>query len=117
VVKILETSTNPFAIVVQAHLKTQETRKDEKRRLTWKVALTKALYQRGFQKIEILALYQFIDWLMRLPDDLDQRCFQEISAFEEKHHIPYITTLRSVAGITVRNTAGVCPRQTPGVEK
>lgn len=36
-------------------------------------------------------LYRFIDWLMRLPEDLEQTCFQEIRAFEEEQRMPYIT--------------------------
>ncbi|MCP4399253.1 MAG: cytosolic protein, partial [bacterium] len=38
--EMLEQSTNPFAIVVQAHLKTLETRQDGLSRSRWKVTLT-----------------------------------------------------------------------------
>lgn len=41
-------------------------------------------------------LYRFIDWLMRLPEDLEQRCFQELLEFEEAQRMPYITTAERI---------------------
>jgi hypothetical protein len=38
---------NPFAIVVMAHLKTKETRKDFRARKEWKFRLTRMLYDRN----------------------------------------------------------------------
>lgn len=93
---ILETSHNPFAIVTLAHLKTLETRKDDDKRAYWKVNLTKELYHRGFSKRDILKLYHFIDWLMLLPDALEQQCYQEIVHFEEEQKMPYITTAERI---------------------
>ncbi len=93
---ILDASHNPFAVVVQAHLKTLETRQDETSRARWKVTLAKALYKRGFSKDDIIKLYRFIDWLMILPEYLEQACFQEIEQFEEEHHMPYITTAERI---------------------
>ncbi len=46
----LETSTNPFAIMVMAHLKTKETHGDSANRLRWKTTLVRDLYQRGFER-------------------------------------------------------------------
>jgi hypothetical protein len=92
----LEQSHNPFAIVVQAHLKTLETQQDESSRARWKVTLAKELYKRGFSKTDIVKLYRFIDWLMVLPEDLERSCFQEILHFEEEQHMPYITTAERI---------------------
>jgi len=49
----LEKSDNPFAIVVMAHLKTQETRSDEIERKKWKLHLTKHLYDCGYQRKDV----------------------------------------------------------------
>jgi hypothetical protein len=46
----LEASQNPFAIVVMAHLKTKETRKDFTARREWKFRLTRMLYERDYTK-------------------------------------------------------------------
>ncbi len=89
--EMLETSHNPFAIVVQAHLKTLETQKDDTSRSRWKVTLTKELYRRGFSKADIVKLFRFIDWIMRLPEELEKRYYQEIVQFEEEIKMPYMT--------------------------
>jgi hypothetical protein len=100
VVKILDAAarvqnpaewSNPFAIVVLAHLKTLETKKDQQQRWYWKFQLTKELYQHGFSKTDILTLYRFIDWIMALPKELEETCHQAIYKFEEELAMPYIT--------------------------
>jgi hypothetical protein len=54
----LEASQNPFAIVVMAHLKTKETRNDAVARKEWKFRLTKMLYERGYDRQDILNLFR-----------------------------------------------------------
>ncbi|MGH9845789.1 MAG: cytosolic protein, partial [Blastocatellia bacterium] len=63
----LEKSDNPFAIVVMAHLRAMETRRDPRRRLNWKVTLTRMLYRRGYSKRDVVDLMRFLDWVMALP--------------------------------------------------
>jgi predicted transposase YdaD len=60
------------------------------------LSLTKELYRRGFSKSDILKLYHFIDWLMMLPEALEQTCYQEIVQFEEEQKMPYITTAERI---------------------
>jgi hypothetical protein len=54
----LEASQNPFAIVVMAHLKTKETRNDAVARKEWKFKLTRSLYERGYERQDILNLFR-----------------------------------------------------------
>ena len=42
--------TNPFAQVVRAHLKAQETRRDPEGRCQWKTRLVRGLYERGWAR-------------------------------------------------------------------
>ncbi len=49
----LENSDNPFATVVMAHLKTQETNKKSGERKTWKLSLIRRLYELGFEERDI----------------------------------------------------------------
>jgi len=81
-IKELEASRNPFGIIVVAHLKSLETRRDYQSRLTWKLSLTKALYHKGFSREDIMNLYRFIDWLMVLPKGLDLKFQDEMKTFE-----------------------------------
>lgn len=92
----LEKSDNPFAVVVMAHLKTTETKGNETSRKQWKVELTKNLYRRGFEKQDIINLYRFIDWIMVLPEKLEEAYHQEITEFEEERKMQYITTAERI---------------------
>ncbi len=47
---VLEKNSNPFAVVVMAHLKTRETRHDSTQRYEWKWHITLELYKRGYKK-------------------------------------------------------------------
>lgn len=88
----LEASPNPFAVVIMAHLKTQQTRGNDATRYQWKLRLTRMLYERGFSRTEIVNLYRFIDWLMRLPRELERGYWVEMREYEEEKRMPYVTT-------------------------
>jgi hypothetical protein len=67
---VLEQSSNPFAVVVAAHLQAQATRQNPEDRLKWKLRLVKGLYERGYDREGILELFRVIDWVMALPFEL-----------------------------------------------
>ncbi|MDM8550008.1 hypothetical protein QUF72_08030 [Desulfobacterales bacterium HSG2] len=94
--KELAESDNLFAVVVAAHLRTMETKKDTRKRFRYKVELTKELCRRGMDKSDILNLYLFIDWIMRLPEDLEIAYHREIIKFEEERKMRYITTAERI---------------------
>ena len=50
----LEASTNPFAIIVMAHLKTKATTKNLQQREQWKWKLIRGLYDRGLEREQIV---------------------------------------------------------------
>lgn len=88
----LEASTNPFAIVALAYLKTRATRKNQEDRFYWKLRLCKLLYERGYAKEDILELIRFIDWIMRLPDELEEQFDDAMLQYEEEKKMQYVTT-------------------------
>jgi hypothetical protein len=88
----LETSTNPFGIVVLAYLKTRATRKNEEDRFHWKLRLCKLLYERGYAKEDVLELMRFIDWIMRLPDELEEQFDDAMLQYEKERKMQYVTT-------------------------
>ncbi|NJN67785.1 MAG: cytosolic protein [Chloroflexaceae bacterium] len=94
---LLETSHNPFATVVMAHLKTQETRHQVEDRKRWKLALARRLYQRQYTRQEVLNLLHFLDWMMYLPEDLDRAFWDEVKTFEEEQEMQHITFLEREA--------------------
>jgi flagellar biosynthesis/type III secretory pathway protein FliH len=89
----LEADLNPFAVVVMAHLKTQETRRDPEARRQWKFSLTRRLYERGYSRQDILDLFRFIDWVMILPPELEQQFEADLSFYEEQRTMRYVTTI------------------------
>ena len=88
----LEQETNPFALMVLAYLKARVTRKKPEERLRWKLRLFEMLYQRGYTKENILELTRFIDWMMVLPKELEQRFDDAIVEFEEGEKMQYVTS-------------------------
>jgi hypothetical protein len=90
---VLEQSSNPFAVVVAAHLQAQATRQNLEDRLKWKLRFVKGLYDRGYDREDVLELFRFIDWVMALPAGLASRFDNELSAFEEEKKMPYVTSV------------------------
>ena len=94
---ILEQGTNPFAVIVAAHLTTQRTSQDPQSRYQGKLSLAKSLYQRGYSRQDILELFRLIDWMMTLPDRIESEFRQEIRRFEEENQMPYVTSIERLA--------------------
>jgi len=92
----LEAGRNPFATVVLAHLTAQETRQDMSERARAKLHLTRRLYDLGYTRTDIINLFHFIDWLLRLPDELEQQFWQEMEQWEEVRRMPYITSVERI---------------------
>jgi hypothetical protein len=88
----LEASRNPFAVVVMAHLKTKETHHQPTERKRWRYQLTTMLYDQGYGEQDILELHNFLDWLMHLPEALEQQFQEELKAFEEARQMKYVAT-------------------------
>jgi hypothetical protein len=92
----LEADPNPFATVVLAHLKALETRRSPADRQTWKVRLVKGLYERGMNPEDVRQLFRFIDWIMELPEGLERRFWDEITAYQQEKRMPFLTIAERV---------------------
>ncbi|MFQ5628696.1 MAG: hypothetical protein ACE5I1_08045 [bacterium] len=73
-------------------MKTQETEGNHQERYSWKKHFLLELYKLGMKRETVQALYKFIDWIMRLPNELEGELFTEIKAIKEATKIPYLTT-------------------------
>lgn len=94
---ILEQDTNPFAVIVAAHLTTQQTHQDPSRRYQGKLRIAKSLYQRGYSRQDILELFRLIDWMMSLPESVESEFKQVLRRFEEDLQMPYVTSIERLA--------------------
>jgi hypothetical protein len=93
----LEASTNPFAFVVMAHLKTKETQKNPQSRKEWKFRLTRNLLEQGLDRQDIMELLSFLDWMMELPPALKQAFKNEIYQYQEARKMRFISVFEEIA--------------------
>ncbi|MBF0437770.1 MAG: hypothetical protein HQL93_01480 [Magnetococcales bacterium] len=89
----LEQSTNPFAIVTLAHLHAKKTKHRTEDRYMVKRRMIFRLYRRGFSRNHVIDIFNFIDWVMHLPKELDDRLNAEILEYEESQKMPYISSM------------------------
>src|SRR5574343_225310 len=78
----LYSNPNPFALVTLAHLLTQATRQDMNARFAAKWKLVQLLYQRGWDKQQVIDLFSVLDWMMRL--------------LEEQEKMRYVTSVEQI---------------------
>lgn len=89
----LEQDINPFAVVVMAHLKTKATTGKLNERERWKWNLVRGLYDKGYNKTEIVTLFKVIDKMMTLSKELQQSFDQKITRFEEERKMPLLSNM------------------------
>jgi hypothetical protein len=93
----LERDRNPFAAVVLAQLKELDTRGAPEVRCGWKIRLIKGLYDRGLSADEVRELFRLLDWMLQLPEGLEQQFRQDLDRFEEERRMPYVTSVERLA--------------------
>lgn len=80
-----------------AQLKTKETHNKPQDRKAWRYRLTTMLYEQSYGEQAILELHNFLDWMMKLPEDLERQFQTELKAFEEAKQMKYVTTIERMA--------------------
>jgi hypothetical protein len=88
--------SNPFALVTAAHLLTQKSKRDTTARGAAKWRLARLLYQRNWDKQRIIDLFSVIDWMMRLPADLEAELWRDIQEWERSDSMPYVTSVERI---------------------
>jgi hypothetical protein len=95
--EVLEQSTNPFAVMVMAHLKTKATTGKPQERKQWKWSLIRRLFEWGYNREQVVPLFQFIDWMMALPVELQRELRQELKRYQEESQMPLISRMELMA--------------------
>jgi hypothetical protein len=93
----LESDLNPFAVVVMAHLKAREMKNKAQERKNWKFLLVRGLYERAYNRTQVLDLFRFIDWILVLPEGLSNSFWNDLKTYEEEKKMPYITSVEKIA--------------------
>lgn len=90
-------AAQPSAVMVVANWAAQRTGGDMGARREWKWALTRRLYDAGFGRQDVLELYRLIDWLLRLPVELEQAHGEQLRQYEEQKRMRYVTSIERLA--------------------
>jgi hypothetical protein len=93
----LEASSNPFSVVILAQLIAHQTHKQPLQRKEGKFKLIRLLYERGYQRQDILELFRFIDWMLRLPKALELQLNRELILIKEEEKMKYVTSIERFA--------------------
>lgn len=90
-------SPNPFALLTAAHLYTRRTRQSPSARFDAKRRLVRLLYARNWTRQRILDFFSVLDWMMRLPRELEQRLWQDVENIEGERKVKYVTSVERLA--------------------
>jgi hypothetical protein len=58
---------------------------------------SRGLYERGWDAETVRQLFRIIDWLMELPLVLEAEFWREFEEYQEKQHMPYVTSVERLA--------------------
>ena len=89
----LEAERNPFALVVAAHLRGQQTRGNASERLVQRLRLVRGLLERGLSREDIERLFDLIDWFMALPPPEETVFWDEMDRYEKENNMPHMTSI------------------------
>ena len=93
----LEASTNPFAIMVMAHLKTKATQGLPQERLQWKRILARSLFEKGYSAEEVRQQFQLIDRMMALPKPVQRDFKIEMERYQEEKEMRFMSQIELMA--------------------
>ncbi|CAM5188517.1 hypothetical protein CDEF62S_04701 [Castellaniella defragrans] len=83
--------SNPFAVIVMAQLAANR-HPDKATRLAPKFALVRSLKGYGYDEEEIGRVHRLVDWMIRLPEDLEPAYLRAIETLTEDEKMTYLTT-------------------------
>jgi hypothetical protein len=61
-----------------------------------KLEIARRLYVRGYQPQEVLALFEFLDSLLRLPDGMEERFHAKLGEYKEEQKMKYISSIERI---------------------
>jgi hypothetical protein len=76
-----------------AHLKTKETTSNLSEREQWKWNLSRLLYEKGYNRKQIVDLYKVIDIMMALPIELQASFEEKLTNYQEDRKVPLLSNI------------------------
>ena len=90
-------NNNPFSIVTRVQLAKLKSENNSDKRYSFRMELTKELYKKQYSREDIIRLYRFIDYILKLPKPKVLQFKKELAQFEEVYKMPYITSTERLA--------------------
>ena len=59
----------------------------------FRLGLTRSLYKRGYSREQVVELFNFIGWMIQLPESLEDRLFAAVKVVEEELKMPYVNLI------------------------
>ncbi len=82
--------TNPFAVIIMAQLQALR-HKDWSQRVEPAISLVRILYGYGYDRTQIQPLLRLIEWMLRLPKDLEPVYLAAVERLEQERKMSYVT--------------------------
>ena len=57
----------------------------------------KLLYEGGYTESQVLELFRFLDWMMVLPEELEDSFRERLNLYEEEKKMPYVTSVERLS--------------------
>lgn len=89
----LEASNNVFALLVMAQIKAKRLKGNSEDLFNFRLGLTRSLYHRGYSREQVVELFNFIGWMIQLPESLEDRLFAAVKVVEEELKMPYVNLI------------------------
>jgi predicted transposase/invertase (TIGR01784 family) len=90
-IKKLETTKNPIAMIVKAQLKSHEVKgSDNDKKFEVTKELIRQCYKNGYNDKETKIIMHFFDWVIRLPEPFKDKIKQVIKQVEEEFKMEYV---------------------------
>jgi hypothetical protein len=83
--------TNPFALIVLAHLLIVPTEKDAEARADWKLRLWRRACEYKMEEQDRNTLLRVIDWMLLLPPERNRPLLQRFSDWRKENPMPFVS--------------------------
>ena len=72
-------------------MKTKATQGQPQQRQQWKWQLIRRLFEQGYNQDDIKQLFRLVDWMMTLPDELQQSFEGQVNQYQEEREMPLLS--------------------------
>jgi hypothetical protein len=111
---------NPFAVVTRVQLAKLRSERNPDKRYSFRMELTRELYDGNYTKEQVIRLYRFIDYILTLPKPKALQFRKELKEFEEGRKMPYMTSTERIAreeGMMQGITQGITEGMMQGISR